>query len=316
MRLSLFVLTIVILGALWEQMCQAQTSGESYAIDDTGERFRIQFDPGNRIHLASGVGYGPGDLRGDGAGPIVEFFWSFRGNSAESQDDANYWRRNTRLLDSWVWFANPAADGDSAFDFTALSGTYVAYSAEPFIMLPTEPPRRVWFPFNPGISIEAVGLTTTPEREGQWGEINVVDTALILDFLRSERHGTWGWFGVNARYDLRVPTEALDLTSLDSVVTPFTAGALNVHHEWNSGLFEFDTQAQVGRHWSSEGQWSTFAFASVRQQWTPVAVNDRPMSLFFEVVWSHDDVRDDILVDDLLLCGGISIGFDRSPLER
>lgn len=316
MRLSLFVLTIVMSAALWEQTCQAQPSGESYAIDAAGQRYRVRFDPGNRVHFASGFGYGPGELRDDGVGPVVEFFWSFRGNSAESQDDTNYWRRNTRLFDSWVWLPNPVANGDPVLDFTAMSGTYIAFSAQPFIMLPTEPPRRVWFPFNPGVSVESVGLTTTPERDGQWGEINVVNTSLILDFLRSERPGTWGWFGVNAQYDLRVPSGAFDITSLDSVVAPFTAGSFAIHHEWNNGLFEFDTQAHLGRHWSSESQWSTFAVASVRQQWTPVAVNDSPLSVFVEMVWSYDDVRDNTLVDNLLLCGGISIGFDRASFEQ
>ena len=192
-----------------------------------------------------------------------------------------------------------------------LSGRYVHYTREPYVTLPGERPRRLWFPFNTGFSVQLLEVDTRALSPGG-AELNVLSSQLLLDFLRLPHVGTWGRLGVGIRYDLLlsgldglIPAEAV------STFAPFTATSITFHHESRGGLFRIDGGLEVIPRWSRRDGWSRRIEGSMRAERVVLAVNDQPVAIYAGATFLEDSLSPSRpFFEKLQAVAGVRLGFN------
>jgi hypothetical protein len=107
---------------------------------------------------------------------------------------------------------------------------------------------------------------------------------VVADFLRSERPGRWLLVGVGGRYDLGLARDAAGAVAGDHRVTPMTAVSFALRGERGDGLAAAGVRAEGSRRWSSARGWENAFRIDAEAELTPVAINDRPLSLFAAAV--------------------------------
>jgi hypothetical protein len=119
-----------------------------------------------------------------------------------------------------------------------------------------------------------------PEPGGASLDASVVHGEVVADFLRSPRPGRWLLVGVGGRYEVGLSRDAVGTLLPDQRVSPMTALSLALHGERGDGLLAGGLRAEASRRWSSERNWENALRIDGEAELTPLAVNDRPVSLF------------------------------------
>jgi hypothetical protein len=241
-------------------------------ISDGGSRFAACFDPGNRLVLAgasTGVG-GELALRHD-----ITF---------EDEPDLD-WKMSHELLDIEY------APESGRFDGLLYRGIFMRHSRDGHVVLPTDPPRKVFLPFDIGALVEVGHLYWLPSARS---DLQVIETAALVDFARTRDFRTRFAIGPVASWDVAFDhgaaagTAQMPLTVADQRIAPFSALLADLHVESHDGLTLADARLEAGTAWHSTSGWSPHARAEAVLERVVLAVNDRPVALFANAIYDND----------------------------
>jgi hypothetical protein len=279
---------------------------DSYATDERGRRFRIRFDPASQISLGLHTAFtgGPEDL---GHSWELGLGYSLRSVLEFVQDDDRIrWQLDHRVLGSRIGMA---ASGDlPELDLTAYAGSYLRHTDFPYLTLPTDPPRRFYFPFDIGMQVEAGRLELSSLNDtDQLLRLGVVRAAVLLDPWRSGRDGNSLEFGLGVRYHLDILGDpGLEDGRTIHRVAPFTDLSVRFRYQDADGLTVLDLQARLFPHWASSSGWTMATEGIARMERVLVAVNDQPVALVLSATFR--DMGNE-LASEIRLTAGLQLGF-------
>jgi hypothetical protein len=243
--------------------------------DGEGRRFRVRFDPGERLFAGAGaLGVAAsGSSRFEAA---VEVGLALRAPAPPPEADV-FWKRDHELGHLRL----RAGDGGAALEGRLYHGIFLRHSREGSLTIPTTPPLRLTLPFDVGVRVELGRLAGTfpLSSTGAALEAGVVRGEALADFLRSEHPGRWLAIGAVGYYDVRLERQAQGPLGRDHRVMPLTAACVWLHGESARGLVVGGLHAEWGRAWSSQRGWGQALRVEGEVEVTPVAVNDLPVSL-------------------------------------
>lgn len=248
--------------------------------DAQGRRFRVRFDPGERLFAGAGA-LGVAATGSPRVEPAVEVGLSLRA-PPPAPDAEVFWKRDQQLghlrLHRGV--------GGLAVEGALYHGVLLRHSREGSLTIPTTPPLRLSLPFDVGVKVELGRLAgTLPlSSTGAALEAGVVRGEALADFLRSEHPGRWLAIGAVGYYDVRLERQAEGPLKRDHRVMPLTAGCAWLHGESDRGLVVGGLRAELGRAWSSQRGWGNALRVEGEVEVTPIAVNDLPLSLVMAAV--------------------------------
>jgi hypothetical protein len=240
-----------------------------------GVRFRVRFDLGERLVLGAGAG---ADATDGGAAPVAEFGLRLRSEPPAPDRDV-YWKRDHELLH--LRLAPARIDG------ALYRGLFLRHSSEGTLTIPLSPPVAVSLPFDVGLRTE-LGQLAGPLGIPGPGEprllVGLVHGEVLADFWRSPRPGRWLTAGVGARYDVALARDAAGALAPDHLVAPMTALSVALHDERGDGLLAGGLRGEAAYRWSSARNWEPAFRAEAEAEATPLAFNDRPLSVYAQAV--------------------------------
>jgi hypothetical protein len=230
-----------------------------------GVPYRVRFDPGQRLILGAGT---------DGVAPVVDLALRLRSPQPAPGWDVR-WKRDHELLQVRV--------GRERLDGALYRGHFLRQSREGTLTLPLSPPVALALPFDVGLRTEVgqlAGRLGIPRPGRPRLQVGVVHGEALADFWRSPRPGRWLALGAGAGYDVGLARGATGALTPDHLVTPMTALSLAVHGEQRDGLLAGGLRGEAAHRWSSIRGWEPSWRAEADAETTPLAVNDRPLSVF------------------------------------
>jgi hypothetical protein len=240
-----------------------------------GVRFRVRFDPGERLIFGAGA---LADGAPGGVAPVVE--WSLRLRSQPPAPDRDvYWKRDHELLQLRL--------APARIESALYRGLFLRHSREGTLTIPLSPPIAVSLPFDVGLRTE-LGQLTGPLGIPGPGEsrlvVGLVHGEVLADFWRSPLPGRWLTAGVGARYDVGLARDAAGALAPDHLVAPMTALSIALHDERADGLLGGGLRGEGAYRWSSARNWEPTFRAEAEAEATPLALNDRPLSVYARAV--------------------------------
>jgi hypothetical protein len=214
------------------------------------------FDPGNRLVL--GV-----DLAGAGGALALRL-------GVGADDPSINWRLEHVMLDvRWI-----AADDE--WRGALYRGRYHRHSRDGRLLLPTNPPKKIFLPFDVGGEVDALAIAA--RRGDSSVEVGAVRVVFFFELTRSSTFRRRLVLGPVARWDIVVDAEVM--SAEEHRVAPFSMGLLAFHQESRDGLWTLDASVEAGTRWSSVGGWQRTAIVHGDVERVLVAVNDTPVSAF------------------------------------
>lgn len=262
-----------------------EARADDYDTDEFGQRTRVRFQPSSELRL--GWLGGMIDRSGTRAtASVVESGVSYRGESISGRvGNQIRWTLYNRVAWGTVNTTGKGSYEIPVLDATLYSGTYMRHADESYAMLPTNPPRRLYFPFDIGVDTQVGTIRSARTPSGNDSlRIGVTRATILIDPVRASSSGRGIEIGVSARYDV-------DLNGGDSIqnavkvhrLAPFTAPTLRWRWQLDSGLANAELFGTWFPHWSSEGHWSTNALETrARVERVVLAFNDEPISLVID----------------------------------
>ena len=252
-----------------------------WIVDAHGGRFRVRFDPGERLILGAGAETVASDAAGLTAPPgfAVEVGLLLRGERPAPGWDVN-WKRNHEIARLRL---HPAAGARGAAVEGALyRGIFLRQSREGTLTLPLTPPLALSLPFDVGVLVEVGHLhgALSPQAGGPPLDAGVFHGEVLADFWRSRQPGRWLTLGVGGRYEIGMQRDPAEALHLDHRVSPMTTVAVALHGERASGLAAGGVRAEASHRWSSVRGWERAYRVDADAEVTPIAANDRPLALF------------------------------------
>jgi len=252
-----------------------------WIVDASGARFRVRFDPGERLILGAGAETVAGDLAGLRAAPAlgVELGLMLRSERPAPGWDV-HWKRNHELAHLRL---HPAGGtGGAAVDGVLYRGLFLRQSREGTLTLPVTPPFALPLPFDIGVLAEVGHLhgALWPETGGPPVDVGVVHGEVLADFWRSRVPGRWLAVGVGGRYEIGLQRDAAGTLARDDRVSPMSTLAVALHSERADGLAAGGLRAEASHRWSSARGWERAYRVDADAEVTPLALNDRPVALF------------------------------------
>jgi hypothetical protein len=279
-----FLLTVM----LWIGW-QTTARSDDFVTDERGKAFRVRFDPASQLRfgVVSGVsnesqawsGLAEFEL-GVGYRSVLEF--------VENKEKI-LWQLDHRTMWGRIQPWHRATSNVPAMDLVLYSGTYLRHSAAPYMVIPTTPPKRMFFPFDIGVLCTS-GRISVLHRTDKVSlmRLGVVQASVLLDPWRSGRRGNSLEFGLGVRYSLDlVGAETFDNPLVIHRVAPFTDTSVRFRFQDRPGLTVLDIQAHAVPHWATSGGWSMAAYTSARIERVLFAVNDEPVALVFEAKYDY-----------------------------
>jgi hypothetical protein len=230
-----------------------------------GVRFRVRFDPGERLILGAGT---------DGTAPVIELGLRLRSERPTPGWDV-HWKREHDLLQARL--------EPGHIDGALYRGLFLRQSREGTLTLPLTPPVALPLPFDVGLRTEVgqlAGSLGVPRPGEPALRAGVVHGEVLADFWRSPLPGRWLAMGAGARYDVGLARGATGAPAPDHLVAPMTALSLAVHGEQGDGLLAGGLRAEGAYRWSSVRGWEPSWRAEAEGEATPLAINDRPLSVY------------------------------------
>jgi hypothetical protein len=236
-------------------------------LDPRGRTYAACFDPGNRLVLGGDV-----DLEG----PWFEAGIQLR-HDVPTEDPAVRWRFEHRGL--------VAEAGVGRFEGLLYSGRFLRHSRDGHLVLPTNPPRKIFLPFDVGAEVtlgRVRGVTGAPDVR-----VDVVRTVAMIDLARSEDFRRRLALGPVAEWDVLVTREDPEIQ--EHLIVPFTAVQLGLYAEDRRGLTHAQVALEGGARWSNATGWGRRLAAEASLERVFVAVNDRPVSVYLAGRWDEPD---------------------------
>ena len=240
----------------------------NFSADEEGRSFRVRFDPASEVRLGLITGASGGSRRFEAASALeLGILYRSFAEFGDKEEDRITWQLDHRF------FAGRVRPGDQIeLDMVAYSGSFLRHSAAPYMVLPTDPPQRFYFPFDVGVEARVGRVRLDPEVI----RLGLARAAVLLDPWRSGKPGNSLEFGVGVSYDLDLNPEIVHR------VAPFTAVSVRWRLQDEDGLTRFDLRGDLTPHWASAGGWQFGAEVVARFERVLVAVNDEPVALVLE----------------------------------
>lgn len=245
--------------------------------DEQGRTFRVAFDPGSRwfVGWRYAPGFVPDELQLDAT--VLETGVVYR-HVLDFPAEGVAWKLYHASLSSQVQLT----PGVTRLQTTLYRGRAMRWSREGSIVLPTNPPRHVPFPFNIGVEASVGSVDYEDLPRGFRADIGVARAEVVLDVWRRRALRSYAQFGVGPAYEIWLDPPAAggegDEIVLGHVVAPFTRASAAFHHESGDGHHAVDLGASGGyaltSHWGGHG----FVRAQASYEAIVVAVNDLPVS--------------------------------------
>jgi len=275
MSLGLLMLSLAASGSAAAADAEIATAPPIWITDAGRARFRVRFDPGERLILGAGAEAG---LR---AAPAfgVELGLMLRSDRPAPGWDV-HWKRNHELAHLRL---HPAAGTrGAAVDGVLYRGLFLRQSREGTLTLPVTPPFALPLPFDIGVLAEVGHLRGAlwPEAGGPPVDAGIVYGEVLADFWRSRQPGRWLTVGVGGRYEIGLQRDAAGALARDDRVSPMSTLAVALHSERADGLAAGGLRAEASHRWSSVRGWERAYRVDADAEVTPIALNDRPLALF------------------------------------
>lgn len=232
----------------------------------SGGRFATCFDLGNRLRLSAGSG---------GYGGAIQLRHVIR---FEDEPDL-VWKLEHRFASAEIDWRADHLEG------VLYAGRYLRHSRDGHVVLPGTIPRKIFLPFDVGAEVEVGGIHGDPGADSL--EIGMVRAAALIDLARSPSFRRRLALGAVARWDVDLDRHPLGLSR--HRVTPFSSAVLDAHIESDTGLTAADLAIEGGAAWSSDRGWGPALEARAGVERVLIAVNDRPVSAFFEASYRDLD---------------------------
>jgi hypothetical protein len=206
--------------------------------------------------------------------PVVEVGLLLR-SAPPAPDWEVAWRRDHEI--AHLRLRPGGSTADTAVEGVLYRGLFLRQSRAGTVTLPLSPPIALALPFDIGLRAEVGrfdGALAAPATVG------IVRGEVVADFWRSRRPGCWLLAGLGARYDAGLSRDTAGLLRADQRVAPMTAVSLAAHAQRGDGLLSGGARAEAARRWSSVRGWEQALRFEGEVEAIPVAVNDRPLSVF------------------------------------
>jgi hypothetical protein len=249
--------------------------------DARGARFRVRFDPGERLILGAGAETLAGGVAGLVAAPglAIELGLLLRGERPAPGWDV-HWKRNHELARLRL---HPAAGArGAAIEGALYRGIFLRQSRQGTLTLPVTPPLALPLPFDVGVRVTVGRLhgALSPEPAGPSIDAGVVQGEVLADFWRSRQAGRWLTVGIGGSYEVGLRRDDAGALLRDHRVSPMSTLALAFHSERADGLAAGGVRAEASHRWSSARGWERAYRVDADFELTPAAANDRPLALF------------------------------------
>jgi hypothetical protein len=192
----------------------------------------------------------------------------------DKEEDRIAWQLDHRFIAGRIRPGEPIE-----LDLVAYSGSFLRHSAAPYMVLPTDPPQRFYFPFDVGVETRVGRVRVDPDLI----RLGLARALVLLDPWRSGQPGNSLEIGVGVSYDLDMtggPT--FEDPEVIHRVAPFTALSARWRLQDQDGLTTFDLRGDLTPHWASAGGWQVAAEAVAHLERVLVAFNDEPVALVLE----------------------------------
>jgi hypothetical protein len=291
-----------------------RAGASDFVTDEQGRTFRVRFDPGSELRLGMlGGAHVAGETRfGD---PVLATGLGYRAQpSGGMKHEQVRWQLDHRVLWGRVRPWAGTVGGVPQLDATLYSGVYLRHTDEPFLMLPSNPPRRMFFPFDVGVEAEGGRVRVTPSIDGGSERVRVgaARAAVLLDPLRSGEPGNSLFIAVGPRYDVDVQgTPAVTHGSVVHRIAPFTDTSAGWRWQDRDGLTTFSWRGGWFPHWASRGSWRSDAFeTSLGLDRVIVAVNDTPMHAMVDAGYSlYPQTDSSTTIEEGRVLVGLRVGW-------
>jgi hypothetical protein len=312
-RMAIGFLLLLTCARTWgEENKTTQASSGDFEINQDHQKYRVRFDPGNRLRLGTGFGWGwrdqdqqwPWELR-LGLDLRSKFFF-------ETNEDEVSWQLEHHIASGWLRpFSNDAL-GVPELDVSVYRGLYRRHSKSSYITLPSSPPRRLFFPLDIGVEGE-VGRLAFGNKGGQEVlRLGIARAALVLDPWRSGRTGNSLEFGLGARYDLELRGTPMlqDATTTIHRVAPFTAISVRFCLQSDDGLNLLELRTDVVPAWVSSGGFDLTIETKAHFERVLLAINDQPLALTLDGSYQHHPAFEkSSALDEIKLILGLNFSF-------
>jgi hypothetical protein len=250
-------------------------AARDFSADEEGRPFRVRFDPASEVRLGLVAGATGGSQRFEAASALeIGILYRSLAEFGDKEEDRITWQLDHRFLTGRI------QPGDLLeMDLAAYSGSFLRHSADPYMVLPTDPPQRFYFPFDVGVEARVGRVRIDPEVI----RLGLARAAVLLDPWRSGKAGNSLEFGVGVSYDLDL-LGGPEFENPEAIhrLAPFTAVSARWRLQDQDGLTRFDLRGDLTPHWASAGSWQVGAEAVARFERVLIAVNDEPVALVLE----------------------------------
>ena len=192
--------------------------------------------------------------------------------------DKKRWKYRYRFLETEISSKKANRAHFPMLHTTFFSQESMYFLKDPYITLPTRPPKRVSVPFNFGLQY-SVGTLDIPETEATPRyDLRIVSAKVVLDWLPSSDFTSLLQFN----FGIEFSAQFYEKGSLEKdlfILAPFTAFGLRLRLASKSGRRSFDVNFNVIPAWISEDKWRIDINAQAVYRMIVLAVNDQPLFL-------------------------------------
>jgi hypothetical protein len=255
-------------------------AGDDFTTDEQGRTFRVRFDPASRVRL--GVGQTLAVERNEPQ-RVTELLLGLSYRSlvdfGEGEERIR-WQLDQQVLPGRIRPGVIGAWSMPVLDATLYQGSFLRHTAAPYMLLPTSPPRRLFFPFDLGVEVELgrARLKTGGDGEEELLRLGVAHASLIFDPWRSGRAGNSLELGLGLGYDLDLSGGSWEEEpELVHRLAPFTHTSVRLRLQGRQGLSLLDLRGDLTPCWVTRGRWQLDAEVRGRAEQVLIAVNDQPV---------------------------------------
>jgi hypothetical protein len=247
-----------------------------FAVDATGERFRVGFPLYERITLGAALPVSSGNQDMTWSAPALEA--EVRLSLALGFDTEEvWWNMRHALLRTRAW----SGSGDTwNVELTALDGWYLRHDLGSFVVIPVAEDLRIPAPFDIAVDYRLARLKLAHDGQQGWslGRLDVVELAFMADFIRDPEYRKRLAIGPASWY------HATPGDVWTHELSPMSAGKVLAGWDQRDGLASVYGEAVCGGALTFDSgggtsTWRTGCRGELRAEWTPLAISNAPLSI-------------------------------------